>query len=152
MGCFSFICKECEKAVLSNSFAGDKVKLFLLKDGKVIQEMEGQYDSYGRVFKEGTQCADVKHELMESENWNDPFPEKELSNYEQEEKDKGDKDWAWHRVCDLMFSRSSADGIAAVHSKCFMEVPTSRSEDDPNQGWGDEGELMGDIDPDRDFE
>lgn len=50
MGCFSYICKECGKPVLSNSFRGEKVKLFLLQEGKVIEEMEGEYDSYGRVF------------------------------------------------------------------------------------------------------
>jgi len=50
MGCFSFICKESALPVASSSFDGDAVKLFLLKDGKVIEEMHGHYDSYGRVF------------------------------------------------------------------------------------------------------
>ena len=50
MGCFSFICKESNKAVASSSFDGDAVRMYLLKNGKVIEEMRGHYDSYGRVF------------------------------------------------------------------------------------------------------
>ena len=50
MGCFSFMCKECGEAILSDSFSGDPVELFLLDEGKVIEQMSGQYDSYGRVF------------------------------------------------------------------------------------------------------
>ena len=50
MGCFSYICQECEKPILSDSFRGQKVKLFLLKQGKVVEKMEGEYDSYGTVF------------------------------------------------------------------------------------------------------
>jgi hypothetical protein len=61
MGCFSFICKECGNAILSNSFTGQDVKLFLLKDSEVIDSMEGKYDSYGRVFEE---------DLKSSKEWN----------------------------------------------------------------------------------
>ena len=50
MGCFSFKCKESNKPVASSSFDGDTVRMFLLKQGKVIEEMRGQYDSYGRCF------------------------------------------------------------------------------------------------------
>jgi len=54
MGCFSFLCKECGEPVNSSSFHGEHVTLYLLVDGKVVGEMSGQYDSYGRVFdKEG---------------------------------------------------------------------------------------------------
>jgi len=53
MGCFSFICKNSGKSINSDSFNGDAVKLYLLKDGKVIEEMHGNYDSYGRVFDGG---------------------------------------------------------------------------------------------------
>lgn len=51
MGCFSFNCKKSGKPAASSSFDGDAVYLFLLKDGKAIEEMHGYYDSYGRVFK-----------------------------------------------------------------------------------------------------
>lgn len=105
MGCFSYICKECDNPILSDSFSGQEVKLFLLKDGKVIETLEGQYDSYGRVF-------DNK---MESTDW------------------KMD----WSDVCDLIWDQNKGNGIAGIHSKCFKNVPTTQSKDDPNQGWGD---------------
>jgi hypothetical protein len=120
MGCFSFKCKECGKPILSNSFRGQKVKLFLLKDSKVIEKMEGEYDSYGRVFTKS---------LKKSKMW-------KLS---------------WDSVCELMFDNNLTNGIAAIHSKCFVELPTRRSEDDPDQGWGKDGELMGDTDSDKEF-
>lgn len=50
MGCFSFICKKCGKGINSSSFHGENVRLSLLEKGKVIEEMQGPYDSYGRVF------------------------------------------------------------------------------------------------------
>jgi len=111
MGCFSFLCKESGKAVLSNSFTGDKVRLYLLKDGKVIDAMCGDYDSYGRVFK------DVPYDgtLRESIKWDLP----------------------WEEVCDLMFLPDTSNGIAAIlESEWSGKIPTTRSENDPNQGWG----------------
>ena len=59
MGCFSFLCKVCGDPINSDSFSGEHVHLFLLRHGQVIEEMHGQYDSYGRVFDEN----------MESEEW-----------------------------------------------------------------------------------
>jgi len=50
MGCFSFICKNSGKTAMSDSLSGDRVHLYLLKDGKVLESMHGNYDSYGRVF------------------------------------------------------------------------------------------------------
>lgn len=136
MGCFSFMCKECGKAILSNSFSGQECYLFLLKGGKVIQQMTGQYDSYGRTFIPGSQRPDIKHPLMESQEWKTV--------------EEGEHD-AWSGVCKLMHNGGLGDGIAAVHVKCFREVPATRSEDDPNQGWGDDDELMGDIDPEYEY-
>lgn len=49
MGCFSFICKKSGKSIATAS-KGDACRLYLLKDGIVIEEMRGHYDSYGRVF------------------------------------------------------------------------------------------------------
>lgn len=121
MGCFSFMCKKCGKPILSNSFNGQKVKLFLLSNSKIIEEMEGPYDSYGRVFDNN----------MKSIEWS----------------------MSWSKVCDLMFSDNYSDGIAAIHSKCFDGIlPTSRSAGDPNQGWGENFELFGDIDQDIKFD
>ena len=106
MGCFSFICKECGQPINSSSFRGERVSLFLLKDGNIIDRMEGEYDSYGHVFdQEGKSIC-----------WN----------------------MIWGDVCNLMFDRDKGNGIAAFHTDCWNNVnPTERSEDDPDQGWGD---------------
>ena len=64
MGCFSFLCLECGKGILSNSFKGERVKLFYLRDNKVIEQMEGEYDSYGGVFIDATQCTEVLYPLQ----------------------------------------------------------------------------------------
>jgi hypothetical protein len=118
MGCFSFMCNVSGKPGLSSSFNGSPVYLFLLKDGKVIEEMYGNYDSYGRVFKNEIR-GDVPHELYDSFEW------------------KMD----WNKVCDLMFSDNSGDGIALILAEHYNGVhPTVRSDDDPNQGWGGDDE------------
>lgn len=121
MGCFSFICPECGKGIKSTSFSGEKCRLHLLKDGKVIQEMRGEYDSYGRTFIEDSRRGNIKdipisESLKESNKW----------------------DMEWSDVCNLIFSDDHKEGIAGVHEKCFKEVPTVQSKDDPNQGCGDE--------------
>jgi len=106
MGCFSFKCKESGKAVASSSFDGDAVRMYLLRNGKVIEEMRGHYDSYGRVFNSSGD---------DSFEWDTP----------------------WSEVCDLMFDSDESNGIAVVLEKHFKgNIPTTRSEDDRNQGWG----------------
>lgn len=65
MGCFSYMCKECGEPILSNSFRGEKVELFLLLNGKVIEHMSGEYDSYGRVFDKNFKS--IKWKM----NWNE---------------------------------------------------------------------------------
>lgn len=134
MGCFSFICQTCGRGVKSSSFSGEEVKLFLLKKGKIIQQMEGEYDSYGRVFINKTQDKSVKHKLRKSVEWKKVDP-------------KSNND-AWHQVCNLMHDeRDVSNGIAAIHSSCCKgTLPTVRSLSDPNQGWGDGSDdecLMG---------
>jgi hypothetical protein len=107
MGCFSFICKESGLPVASSSFDGDAVRMYLLENGKVREEMHGHYDSYGRVFK------DSKYE--DSFEWQ----------------------MEWGKVVDLMFTKNEGDGIAVILEKYFDgRIPTTRSESDPNQGWG----------------
>lgn len=45
-------------------------------------------------------------------------------------------DMDWDNVCGLMERDDHRNGIAAIHKRCFYgNLPTSRSEDDPNQGW-----------------
>lgn len=107
MGCFSFMCKESGLPVASSSFDGDAVRLYLLKDGEVIEEMFGHYDSYGQVF-------DGKGDSFEWE-------------------------MDWSDVCDLIFSTNESDGIAVVLERHFNgTIPTTQSESDPDQGWGEE--------------
>ena len=65
MGCFTFKCKRSGKSAMSDSFNGDRVHLYLLKNGKVLESMHGNYDSYGRVF-------DSRGESME---WKMPWGE-----------------------------------------------------------------------------
>jgi len=66
MGCFSFICKESGLPVASSSFDGDAVRMYLLKNGKVLEEMRGHYDSYGRVF-----TADKEDSFEWKMDWNE---------------------------------------------------------------------------------
>jgi len=131
MGCFSFICQKCGRGIKSSSFSGENTHLFLLKDGKVIQQMTGEYDSYGRVFIDDTQHSEVDHSLRESIHWKDPFPEKP--------NDRDYNGWIWGRVCDLMHDDNYKNGIAAIHVSCYDgKTPEFMSEGDPNQGWGAE--------------
>jgi hypothetical protein len=119
MGCFSYICKKSGEPILSTSFSGDAVYLFLLKDGKVIEEMYGNYDSYGRVF--GTEESKNEHLDNESFGW----------------------EHEWGSCIDLHFNDKNDDGFAAILAEFYDGVhPTTISEDDPNQGWGKHYDLM----------
>ena len=124
MGCFSFMCKMSGRAATSSSFDGTAVHLFLLKNGKVIEHMHGNYDSYGRVF-----APDGMNKMPpESFEW------------------KLD----WSKCCELMFSPNKQNGIALVHARFWnegMPYPVERSEGDPNQGWGNEGPWEEVIEP-----
>jgi len=115
MGCFSFICKKTDQPAHSTSFNGTAVHMFLLKDGKVIEHMYGNYDSYGRVFtKDG-----MKKSPPESMDW------------------KMD----WGEVTDLIFNSDPSDGIALIYGTRWKEgdpYPTEQSDQDPEQGWGKE--------------
>ena len=118
MGCFSFICKECGQGINSTSFTGENVRLSLLEKGKVIEEMQGQYDSYGGVFGTEKDPKDKSLTDKTSFEWKKP----------------------WNEVCDLMFNRDNSSGISAVHVQCLGKdadtyVPTEISDGDPDQGW-----------------
>jgi hypothetical protein len=107
MGCFSFICTECGEPVNNSSFSGENVRLSLLEKGKVIEEMQGQYDSYGRVFDKNG----------DSVEWS--------------------KDWGKVcdlMFDDDSNSGMSAAHVACIKDGY---KPTKVSEDDPNQGWGE---------------
>lgn len=119
MGCFSFLCKESGKPALSTSFDGSPCHLFLLKDGECLEHMFGNYDSYGRVFKEKKEGS-----FEWKMSWGDVV---DLM-YNGKEGD-------------------GIAMILPEHYK--GGAPTTQSEGDPNQGWGsDDLELMGDTSPD----
>jgi hypothetical protein len=107
MGCFSYLCKKCGKPINSVTFNGDACHLFLLKNGKLIEHMHGNYDSYGRVFN--------------SKQFNGSF------------------EWklGWTNVHQLNKHPEKNNGIAAYHDECYSGTkPRTRSEGDPNQGFG----------------
>ena len=106
MGCFSFICKESGLPVASDSFSGDAVRMYLLKDGKVLEEMRGHYDSYGRVF-----TADKEDSFEWKMDWHEVCDL--MFN-----KNKGD---GIAVVLEKYFTGN---------------IPTEQSEDDRDQGWG----------------
>lgn len=112
---FSFLCKISGDPVLSDSFSGCVVHLFLLKDGNVIEHMYGNYDGYGRVFKNVKDKEDEHTTPFSAFKWNTP----------------------WNIVVDLMRSKDKKNGIAAIlapHWKKGDPLPVERSEDDSDQG------------------
>lgn len=131
MGCFSFMCQKCGKPILSDSFSGDPVELFLLENGEVVDKMSGQYNSYGEVFAE-----DLKSSIKWKRYWTHGYPKI------VEEPDSTP-------ACDLVNDSDIANGIAAIHTACYSgEIPTESSAHDPNQGWGsedDDEEDDGDV-------
>ncbi len=106
MGCFSFLCKESGLPVASSSVDGDAVRMYLLRNGKVIEEMRGHYDSYGRVF-----TADKKDSFEWDLEWGEVVDLMFTDN-------KGD---GMAVILEKYFTGN---------------IPTTRSESDRNQGWG----------------
>jgi len=112
MGCFSFICQECQKPIICDRDIAEEVTLYWLKDGKVHQQMTGNYDSYGRVTPPNSTIPIQ-------------WTEGDL-----------DRSVVWGKVCNDMFNENIKYGIAAIHVKCDIGlIPTIRSADDPGQGW-----------------
>lgn len=117
MGCFSYMCKITGEPVLSSSFNGDAVHMFLLKDGKVIEHMYGNYDSYGGVFRN-----DFNDDEESRYVWKTP----------------------WREICDSMFSEDERSGIAVILDGYWKEgdpYPTTQSDHDPDQGCGQHFKL-----------
>lgn len=143
MGCFSWLCKECGKGIRSSSFDGELCRLYWLENGKVRQEMRGQYDSYGRVFNDDNSDSYVwtngPEPVLSGTN---PF-DKELE-HSRHQRGHGPRQDPWHHIVKLDCDENQKhSGIAAIHERCFKGViPVEKSEGDPNQGWGDDLELM----------
>lgn len=111
MGCFSYLCKQTGKPALSTSHDGDPVHLYFLINGEVVEHMYGNYNSYGRVFKKG---------LEESFEWERDFIE----------------------MVDIHYNGDPTSGFALeLDGHESHAMPTTISQDDPNQGWGEGSEL-----------
>jgi hypothetical protein len=127
MGCFSYICPFCGKGVQSSSFDGQHCHIYFLDKGKVVEEMTGAYDSYGRVFQDGGTHKMLSEPIEEHDNW---------------ETDGESIEWKyakWGTLVEMSFGDDIKTGFAIVHTKCKPNnyTPTKRSENDPNQGWGE---------------
>lgn len=106
MGCFSYMCSGCEQPINSDSFSGEHVILFLIEAGEVLEWMQGQYNSYGCVFRD---------DLKSSQDWVSVNDDKRHGLH-------------WNSELD--------DGIAAYHSGCYDKNLTLECSDgDPEQGW-----------------
>ena len=107
MGCFSYLCGECEQPINSDSSSGEHCIMFLLKDGKLLEWMQGEYDSYGRVFHDGGQS---------SQEWTV---------------------LEWGDIVDLQYGDDADSGLAVYHSGCYTkDTELVPSDGDPEQGWG----------------
>lgn len=122
MGCFSYLCKVCDDPInVDDTGIGEHCTLYLLENGRVIEEMTGQYNNYGCVYKDKG--------LTDPENLLNLLCDAEWHSYD------------WSGICDLNFSRTKNCGIAAVHTDCLSLLSTSlniktQSEDAENQGNG----------------
>lgn len=169
MGCFSYLCKHCGKGVLSSSFDGEEVTLYLLNEGEVVEQMSGQYDSYGKVFTEGNKDSiqwtykfdlsvldhieeDMFKKQLEKEkslsglySWLH-FMKRSLENSKEAYPEDYKNQSVWSGIVNAHFSWSKHTGIAAVHKRCqekYGKIPNTKSDDDPDQGWGENLELLG---------
>jgi len=117
MGCFSFKCAICSEPINSMYYGindipeheGEHCTLFLLENGRVLEQMTGQYDSYGRVTNDKGESVEWEHE-----DW-DTIVELMCNNYDN------DGMCAVHTDC---------------LEKNPNFVPETISKDDPDQGWG----------------
>lgn len=145
MGCFSYICPKCKNPIFSDKYGnciGEEVYLGLLIDGKIVEEMFGKYDSYGKVHTDKDSFHKLNGKLL-------TVPTLDCNGSDGHHVwiyDFGDKIKTWGRIVDLHFDRNEKNGIVAVHKKCWDgKFPSEQSKDDPNQGWrdyeNDDGEI-----------
>ncbi len=88
--------------------ASERCILFLIEDSKIIDIQNGVYSNAGYC--------------------------------EEHAGEDGMESWcmSWSGVHSLMFRKDKHNGIGAYHESCWNgELPTIRSNDDPEQGWQD---------------
>ena len=104
MGCFSYLCKKCER----NIQEFDRARGYLLVNGVVVEEQRGRYDLYGRAV------PDEKEMYTEDSQWTHGEWGDLVDLHFNDDKSTG---FAFmHEEC--------ADGL----------MPTTVSKDDPEQG------------------
>lgn len=107
MGCFSYLCNDCGHPINSDSYSGEHCILMVVEDGEVLEWMQGQYNSYGRVFMDG---------LADSYEWTV-------------------KDWS--DIVNMHFGMNSDGISAYHSKCFDGDMSNeSDSENDPEQGWG----------------
>ena len=126
MGCFSYLCKVCDDAIVfdDDENMGEHCTLYLLEKGIIIEQMTGNYNHYGCVF------SDYPHVYAKWQAYD------------------------WGCIVDLEDCRDKKSGIVAVHTDChpgdnlpmkrlavrhpdFYALLETQSPGDPNQGTGD---------------
>lgn len=107
MGCFSHMCKECGTPINSDSYRGEHCIMFILENGRIIEQMAGQYDSYGSVFDDNG----------ESLEWNTDWGDVVDLHYNTFDNDGVA---AYHSKC---------------YVKAGRPIPETISKNDPDQGW-----------------
>lgn len=134
MGMFSYMCRISGEQIRSDLDGSDDcknvVRLYYLKNGKVVEEMHGLYNGYGAVEPE----YQTFHCIYD-ENGN---PTNVLD--KNKEHDSNMELWLsedWGDMVTVHFNNSKSDGFCAVLEGYVGNKysPTKISEDDPNQGW-----------------
>lgn len=113
MGCFSYICPECDKNILSDGCRGEFVFLFLIKDGRILEHIRGEYDSYGRVFND---------DQTESIGW--------------------EMDWDTIVDMQFSTNPNNGILAIHSRCFTCLPTPLHKSKDDPDQGWGENMEKL----------
>jgi hypothetical protein len=118
------------------------VRMYLLKNGEVLEEMRGRYSGYGDI-EEGT-CT---YHMIKNEKG---LPVNVLSKKYKAVRDVSNWQWTdWDGICnDFLFTKTDKTGIAVILESEFRDcIPTTVSEDDPDQGW----EMEQEDDDDDDY-
>lgn len=129
MGMFSYICSKTNVAISSEE---PQVVLYALEKGVVVEVMAGQYSGYGSVNGD----SQVVHKILRDGVLVDVSPAKDP--------DSAGDEWMhtdWQEMVNLHFDDNNNSGMHAIigtYDESY--IPSERSDDDPNQGWGEDDE------------
>jgi hypothetical protein len=126
MGMFSYMCEVTGQQVRMY----DKVRLYLLKEGQVVEEMRGHYNGYG-----SSDDLSEHHEYRDESGVMVPVTEDMIAKIEM----LGDP-WVtdeWNELVNMHFDEEQPDSGFACALECNVYanyIPKSISENDPEQG------------------